>query len=224
MNINGKILSILSILLILIVMTGTVSAATSAAEKKQDSRLAALESSVQQILTRLTVVENKLLNIQTPPYSAIFSKYYDTGGTQITYSPDRVNLANLTFNLPKDAYVQADVGGYLNLNLAQPNSDALLILYVDGDATWCKIGYAYYSVSNMQDFHLSKSFYLPAGTHTIYLDGWVLDPSVWAIVNGVTITAIATEQGSMEKVLTNPNCASLTSSSIANGKMQGSIR
>jgi hypothetical protein len=173
------------------VTIGTVSAATPA-EKKQDSRLTALESSVKKIqtrltalessvakiLTRLTTVENKLKKVQTPPYNAVFGKF------QESFPNIQNNVAlNMTVDIPVDSNAYLSASGFAS-NAVEP------YLQVDDGMI---PDWAY--MVQPGGFTISRVVHLNKGKHTINLHITGSNPPD---IYGVTMSAVVSEQGNLD--------------------------
>lgn len=175
----------MSIFLILSTATiGAVDAATSTAEKKQDSRLKAIESSISKILARLTAIENKLKNVQTPPYSATYGKFQES-------FPDIQNGVAMTITI--DVPVTSNV--YLSASGLASN-DIEPYLQVDNGMIpdWA------YSVPK-GPFSIARVVQLNKGTHKIDLHVTGNPPDMY----GVTMSAIVNEKGNLD-CGSNTNC------------------
>ncbi len=191
-----KLLSIISVLSILIMVTvGTAVADTSSTDKKQNSRLSALESSVKNILTRLTDVENKLKNVQTPPYSAAFgtwTEYKSCSGSNVCY--------DYSFTLDKDSNVFVMVTGeLLSMNMTADNIRFSTKVDVDDSmsGTWPDW---IFPVPHSK-LSMSKNFKLKAGTHTLHIYSASSDGngnSFDTAISDLTISVIANQNGKID--------------------------
>jgi hypothetical protein len=194
---NMKILSILSIFLML---TATVVSAATTAEQKQDSRLTALESNVKKILTRLTALEynvkkilTRLTNLESNPYPAIYttSQIY----TQLPINNQEYTLDNLTFVLPKAAYVNVQGDGMITSWLGYAYTN-LVIDGQGGQVVWYGSG-NYNGSGERTGFEKSEVRYLSAGTHTAKVVGLTYG-SVGTAVAWAKISAVAYDKGSIQ--------------------------
>jgi hypothetical protein len=193
---NIKILSILSIFLLL---TATVVSAQTA-EQKQDSRLTALESNAKKILTRLTALESnvkkiltRLTNLESNPYPAIYttSQTY----TQLLINNQEYTLDNLTFVLPKAAYVNVQGDGMITSWLGYAYAN-LVIDGQGGQVVWYGSG-NYNGSGERTGFEKSEVRYLSAGTHTAKVVGLTYG-SVGTAVAWAKISAVAYDKGSIQ--------------------------
>lgn len=190
-----KLLSIISILLILMSVTvGTAVADTSSADKKQDKRLSALESTIKKILNRLTDIENKLKNVQSPPYSAVFgtwTEYKSCSGTNSCY--------DYSFTLDKDANTFVMVTGeLLSMNMTEKIRFTSKVDVDDSmSGTWPDW---IFSVPHPK-LSMAKNFQLKAGTHTLHVYSTSSDENgntFDTAISDLTISIVANEKGKID--------------------------
>lgn len=194
-----RILSIVSIFLILATVTiGAVSADISPAEKKQDSRLNVLESNVKKILTRLDAIEKKLLNIQSPPYTATFGTW--TEYASCSSKPESPPCFTYNFTLEKAANVFIMVNGVdIPLsNSATPQYTSTI--NIDDENS---IGPDWILPVEDKRLSLSRNFQLKAGRHSIRVYSSGFDngkgESFDVAISDLTISVIANQKGKIDK-------------------------
>jgi hypothetical protein len=193
-----RILSIVSIFLILTTVTiGAVSADISPAEKKQDSRLKVLESNVKKILTRLDAIEKKLLNIQSPPYTATFGTWTEYVSCISKESPP---CFTYNFTLEKAANVFIMVSG-VEIPLSSSNNPQYTsTINIDDENS---IGPDWILPVQDKRLSLSRNFQLKAGKHSIrvYSSGFDNDKgeSFDVAISDLTISVIANQKGKIDK-------------------------
>jgi hypothetical protein len=194
-----RIISIVSIFLILVTVTiGTVSANTSPAEKKQDSRLSVLESNVKKILTRLDAIEKKLLNIQSPPYTATFGTW--TEYASCSSKPESPPCFTFNFTLEKVANVFIMVNGIEIPLISSNNLQYTSTINIDEENS---IGPDWIIPVQDKRLSLSRNFQLKAGKHSIrvYSSGFDNDKgeSFDVAISDLTISVIANQKGKIDQ-------------------------